>query len=80
MLRKGRKVIFVLCNIDEENKGYTYMFRWFNVCCIRFETFEERLTLDDVVAEDEATQIGAGDGSSHAIDEPESFSRLVLPS
>jgi hypothetical protein len=80
MLREGRKATSVLCNIDEENKGYTYMSWWFNVCCTRLKTFEERLTLDDVVAEDEATQIGAGDGSSHAIDEPESFSRLVLPS
>jgi hypothetical protein len=51
------------------------MSRWFNVCCTRLETFKERLTL-----EDEATQTKAGDGSSHAIDEPESFSRLVLPS
>jgi len=51
---------------------------WFNVCCIRLETLEERLTLDDVVVEDEATQTGVGDGSSHAIDEPESFGRLVL--
>ena len=56
------------------------MSRWFNICCIRLETFEERLTLDDVVTEDEATQTRAGDGSSHAIDEPESFGRLVLPS
>jgi hypothetical protein len=70
----------VLYNIDEENKGYTYMSQWFNVCCTRLETFKERLTLDDVVAEDEATQTRAGDGSSHAIDEPESFGRLILPS
>jgi hypothetical protein len=68
----------MLCNIDKENKGYTYMSWWFNVCCIRLETLEERLTLDDVVVEDEATQTGVGDGSSHAIDEPESFGRLVL--
>jgi len=78
MLWEGQKAISVLCNIDEENKGYTYMFWWFNVCCIRLETFKERLTLDDVVAEDEATQTGAGDGSSHAIDESESFGRLVF--
>jgi len=80
MLREGRKATFVLCNIDEENKGYTYMSRRFNACCARLETFKERLTLDDVVTEDEATQTRAGDGSSHAIDEPESFGRLVLPS
>ena len=55
MLWEGRKAISVLCNIDEENIGYTEMSRWFNVCCIRLETFEERLTLDDVVAEDDAT-------------------------
>jgi len=78
MLQEGRKATFVLCNIDEENKEYTYMSRWFNVCCIRLETFEERLTLDDVVTENDVTQKGAGDGSNHAIDEPESFSQLVF--
>ena len=40
------------------------MSRWFNICCIRLETFEERLTLDDVVTENEVTQKGVGDGSN----------------
>jgi hypothetical protein len=48
----------VLRNIDEENEGYTYMSRWFNVFCTRLVTFGKRLTLDDVVTEDEATQTG----------------------
>jgi hypothetical protein len=70
----------VLRNIDEENEGYTYMSRWFNVFCTRLVTFGKRLTLDDVVTEDEATQTGVEDGSSCAIDEPKSFGQLVLPS
>jgi hypothetical protein len=70
----------MLCNIEEENEGYTYMFWWFNVCCPILETFGERLTLDNVVAKDEATQTEVGDGSICALDEPESIGRLVIPS
>jgi hypothetical protein len=35
----------------------------------------ERLTIDDVMTEDEATQTGARAGSSHAVDELESSSK-----
>ena len=48
---------------------------WFNVCHTGLETFEERLTFDDVVAEDEATQVGVRAESSHAIVEPKLSSR-----
>ena len=48
---------------------------WFNVCHTGLETFEERLTFDDVVAEDEATQEGVRAESSHAIVEPKLSSR-----
>ena len=67
MLWKGREAVFVLCNIDKENKGYTYASQWFNIFCTRLETFGERLILDDVVVEDEATQVGVRAGSSRAI-------------
>jgi len=56
------------------------MSQWFNVFCTRLVTFGKRLTLDDVVTEDEATQTRVEDRSSCAIDEPKSFGRLVLPS
>lgn len=46
----------MLCNIDEENESYIYESQWLNVCRTRLETFENRLTLDDVIAEDEAIQ------------------------
>jgi hypothetical protein len=35
--------------------------------------FRERLTLDDIVIKNDATQTRIGDGSCHIIDEPESF-------
>jgi hypothetical protein len=41
----------------------------------RLDAFEERLTLDDVVEENEATQAGEGARSSHATDEPGLSSR-----
>ena len=55
MLREGQEAASVLCNIDKENEGYTYMSPWFNVCCTRLETFGERLTLDDVMEKNEFT-------------------------
>jgi len=48
---------------------------WFNVCHTGLETFKERLTFDDVVAEDEATQVGVRAEFSRAIDEPKLSSR-----
>jgi len=42
-------------NIDKEHEGYTYAYRWFNVCCNVLENFGDMLTLDDVVLEDEVT-------------------------
>jgi len=41
MIWKGREAVFVLCNIDKENKGYTYTSQWFNVFCTRLETCGE---------------------------------------
>jgi hypothetical protein len=51
------------------------MSRWLNFFRPKLETFRERLTLDDVVAKDEATQAGVEVGSIHVIDELGSFSR-----
>jgi hypothetical protein len=75
MLHEGREIISVLYNIDKENEGYNYVSWWFDVCRIGFKTFGERLTLDDVVVQDEATQTGAGDGPNRAINEHGSSSR-----
>jgi hypothetical protein len=46
----------VLCNIDEENEGYTYAFQWLNVYRNGLDTFGENLVLDDVMTEDEITE------------------------
>jgi hypothetical protein len=64
-----------LRNTDEEIKVHTVVSRWFNVCCTGLDNFGEKLTLDDVVAEDKATQTGAGAGSSCATHELGSSSR-----
>ena len=47
------------------------MSRWLNVCRNELGNFREKLTLDDIVPENEATQARY----SCAIDEPESSSR-----
>jgi hypothetical protein len=76
MLREGRDVLFLLCNIDKE---YTYVSRWFNLCFTRFDIFGERLSLYDIVVEDEVTQTMVGAGSNCAIDEPRSSSKRHRP-
>ena len=43
--------------------------------CLSLDTIRERLTLDDVVTENKATQAGSRAGSSRAIYEPGSSSR-----
>ena len=43
MLWEDREIASVLCNIDEENKSYTYMSWWFNVCRTGLEIFEKIL-------------------------------------
>jgi len=63
----------VLYNIDKENEKYTYVSRWFTICRNGFDTFEERLTLDNVVEENRVTQARAG--CNLAIDEPQSSSK-----
>jgi hypothetical protein len=45
----------MLHNIDEKNKGYTYISWWFNIFHNGLDTFGERLTLDNVVAKNEGT-------------------------
>jgi len=45
--------------------------RWLNVCNNELSNFGEKLTLDDIVAEEKAIQARY----SYAIDEPESSSR-----
>jgi hypothetical protein len=44
----------MLRNLDEENKAYIYVSYWFIVYCTTLMNFGETLTLDDVVANDEA--------------------------
>jgi hypothetical protein len=45
----------VLSNINEEHTGYIYASQLFNVCCNGLNNFEEVLTLDDIMTEDEVT-------------------------
>jgi hypothetical protein len=75
LLRKGQNVASYLHSTDKENEVHTIASRWLNVWCTRLETFGERLTLDDAMVEDEATQAGARARSSYATDEPELSSR-----
>ena len=44
-----------LYNIDEESEVHTVSSRWLNVSRTGLETCGERLTLDDIMTEDEAT-------------------------
>jgi len=44
-----------LRSIDEESKVHTLSSRWLNVNRTGFETCGERLTLDDIMTEGEAT-------------------------
>jgi hypothetical protein len=75
MLQEGREVASYLCNIEEESECHTIASWWLNVFRTGLDIFGERLTFDDALAQDEATQAGAGAGSSRAIDEPGSSSR-----
>jgi hypothetical protein len=59
----------VLCNIDEENEGYTYAFQWLNVYRNGLDTFGENLVLDDVMTEDEITEAKTRARCSRIIDE-----------
>jgi hypothetical protein len=61
----GVYIVSVLCNIDEENEGYTYASWRFTIYHNALANFGETLTLDDVIVEDEATQARAG--GSHTI-------------
>jgi len=47
--------------------------QWLNVYRTRLEIFEERLTCDDVVARDEATQAESRAGSIRATDKTRSW-------
>jgi len=46
-------LIFVMLTKKEE--VHIVAFQWLNICRTKVNIFRERLTLDDVVAEDEAT-------------------------
>jgi hypothetical protein len=56
LLREGWETVSHLCNTDEESKVHTVASRWLNICRIGFKIFEKKLTLNDVMAEDGATQ------------------------
>ena len=73
LLREGWEAASYLYITDEENKVYTVASRWLNISRTRFETFGERLSLDDFVVEDKTTRAGAG--SSRATNESRSSSR-----
>ena len=83
MLRKGREVASYLRSIDEsyprsideESEVHTVSSMWLNVYHIGLEIFRERLTLDDIMTEDETTQARAKAGSGCATDESRSSSR-----
>ena len=75
MLQEGRESTSYLCNTDKERKVYIVASQWLNVCHTGLDTFREWLTLDDAIADNEATQAGAGAKSNCASDEHESFSR-----
>ena len=65
----------MLRNIDKEHKGYSYASQWFDFCRHALKNLGEMLTLDEVITEDEATQVGTWVGCSHVADEPRSSSR-----
>jgi hypothetical protein len=48
---------------------------WFNVWRNALDNFEEKLTLDDVMTEDKASQVRAKVECSRVIDESKSFSK-----
>jgi hypothetical protein len=75
MLQKGQEAASYIRNADEKSKVHIIASQWLNVYRIKLDAFEERLTLDDVVEENEATQAGEGARSSHATDEPGLSSR-----
>lgn len=56
MLREGREAAFYLCNTNKESEVHIVKSQWLNVCCTGLDTFGERLSLDDVVVENEVTQ------------------------
>ena len=49
----------MLHNIDEKHKEYTYASWRFNIFRNGLDNFGDRLTIEDVVADDETTQVGA---------------------
>ena len=51
------------------------MSRWFNVWRNALDNFEEKLTLDDVMTEDKASQVRAKVECNRVIDESKSFSK-----
>lgn len=58
LLGEGKKITSYLCSIYEKNIVYIIVFKWLNIYCIGLETFKEKLTIDDIVADDETTQTG----------------------
>lgn len=64
-------LIFLI--FDEESELHIIASIWLNVCRTRLDIYIERLTLYDVMTENETTQAGARVGSIRTTDEPESF-------
>jgi len=75
MLHKGQEVASYILNVDEKSKVHIIASQWLNVYRTRLDAFEERLTLDDVVEKNEATQASEGARSSRATNEPGLSSR-----
>ena len=72
MLLEGQDTTFYLHNTDGK-KIHIIVSQWLNVYRTRLEIFEERLTCDDVVARDEATQAESRAGSIRATDKTRSW-------
>jgi hypothetical protein len=69
LLREDQEAKSHFHSIDEESEVHTIEFKWLDFCCTGLETFRERLILNDVVTENEATQTGVRAGSGRATNE-----------
>jgi hypothetical protein len=72
LLLEGQDTTFYLYNTDEK-KIHIIVSQWLNVYRTGLEIFGERLTRDDAVARDEATQAGSRAGSIRATNKTRSW-------
>jgi hypothetical protein len=72
LLLEGQDTTFYLYNTDEK-KIHIIVSQWLNVYRTGLEIFGKRLTRDDAVARDEATQAGSRAGSIRATNKTRSW-------